>query len=311
MTTSGDFRLSGRSAAVQNKAKRSWKGLGRELFDCVSSDDIFGRSAQLAYYFFFAIFPGFIFLSALLNAMSGSVLRETLMVHLPRVLPPHGFHLIKKTFTETTHGGAGSMTFGAVLWLWSATAGMAAVCDTLNAVHDVKEGRPYWKVQAIALGLTVVAMVLLLSALGTLFSADVLVNLSPGGAIATPLRMAIRVAAWIVAFLLVAALFALVYFFAPDVEERRWHWITPGAALGIGLWVVATVGLRVYLHFADGFSSIYGSLEAVIILLLWFYIGGFAILMGAEVNATLENQAAKEGDPEARAKGEKTAPEAG
>jgi membrane protein len=113
-----------------------------------------------------------------------------------------------------------------------------------------------------------------------------------------------------VAFLLVAVIFALVYFLAPDVKERKWHWITPGATIGIVLWIAANIGLRVYLHFSHSLSVTYGSLGAVIVLLTWFYIGGFALLMGAEINAVNENRAAQEGDPEAKAKGEK-APEVG
>lgn len=309
MAITGNFGLLGTSAIVRPPVSRSWKNIGRELFDSVSSDDILGRSAQLAYYFFFALFPGFIFLSALLSVLAGSSLRDSLMVHLPRVVPPDAFHLIQQTFTETTHGG-GKMTFGALVALWSATAGMAAACDTLNAVHDVNEGRPYWKVQLTALGLTIAAMVLLLGAVAVLFSGDALIKLSPSGGLHMPLMVLIRVAAWILAFLLIAVIFAMVYFLAPDVKERKWHWITPGATCGIILWIVATIGLRVYLHFSHSFSVTYGSMGAVIILLTWFYIGGFALLMGAEINAVNEDKAAQEGDPEAKAKGEKT-PETG
>lgn len=290
--------------AMREGSSRSRKHFGREFFHAVSRDDLFGRSAQLAYYFFFAIFPGFIFLSALLSAFSGSSLRDSLMVHLPKVVPPRAFHLMHDTFTQTTHG-RGVMTFGALVALWSATAGMTAICNTLNAVHEVKESRPYWKVRLVALWLTIAAMILLLAAAGALLSGNATIKLWPDGPFHLPLTWAVRIASWIVAFLLVAILFALVYFFAPDIKEQKWHWITPGAITAIILWIAATIGLRVYLHFSHSFSATYGALGAVIVLLLWFYVTGFAILVGAEINTVREHLAASQGDPEAKAKGER------
>lgn len=278
--------------------------MGRELFHAVSSDDIFGRSAQLAYYFFFAIFPGFIFLSALITTIAGPSLRASLLAHLSHVVPPQAFHLVRQTFMQTTHG-EGAMTFGGLVALWSATAGMAALCNTLNAVHDVTESRPYWKVRLVALGLTIMAMLLLLAAACALFSGNAAAGLWPEGPFHEALVVALRVAAWIVAFLLVAAILAVVYFYAPDIKERKWHWITPGAITAVVLWILATIGLRFYMHFSHSFSTTYGTLGAVIVLLTWFYIAGFAMLMGAEINTVRENKAAEEGDPEAKAKGEK------
>lgn len=160
----------------------------------------------------------------------------------------------------------------------------------------------------VALVLTIVTTLLLLCAIVALFTGDAMIRLS-GYGLQWALMALIKAAQWIVAFAVIAVIFALIYYFAPDTEERRWHWITPGAALGILLWIVATVGLRVYLHFFHSFSVTYGSLGAVIILLTWFYIGGFAMLTGAEINAVIENEAAQEGNPEATPKGEKS-PEA-
>lgn len=285
-------------------ASRSWKALFHELFHSMSDDDIFGRSAQLAYYFFFALFPGLIFLSALLGMLSGSGLHNSLMAYLPRIVPSQALQLIQQTFTETTHG-TGTMTFGVLIALWSATVGMSAACDTLNAVHDVQESRPYWKVELTALLLTIVAALLVLVTIGAVFSGNYLIHMSEGGGLHSFLLVGIRAAQWVVAFVLIAMIFALVYFIAPDVKERKWHWITPGATVGIVLWVVATIGLRVYLHYFNSFSATYGSLGAVMILLTWFYITGFALLTGAEINAAIEDKAAQEGDPEAKAKGEK------
>src|SRR5262249_6841244 len=112
---------------------------------------------------------------------------------------------------------------------------------------------------------------------------------------------------WAVALFAISLAFALVYYFGPDVEEQHWYWITPGSMIGVLLWLGCSIGLRIYLHFFNTYNKTYGSLGAVIILLLWFYVTGLAFLVGAEVNAEIENAAAVRGHPEAKAPGEKKA----
>jgi membrane protein len=84
--------------------------------------------------------------------------------------------------------------------------------------------------------------------------------------------------------------FSLVYYFAPDIEERKWFWVTPGSVAGVVLWLLASIGFRFYLHFFNNYSATYGFLGAVVILMLWLYITGFAILIGGEVNWVIENE---------------------
>lgn len=278
----------------------------RKLMHSISAHELFGRSAQLAYYFFFSIFPGLIFVSALMGILSGpgSPLHKTLMEHLPQALPPKALHLVQHTFQQTGHQ-SGEITFGVLAALWSATAGMTAVCRTLNAVHEVKESRPFWKVRLTALLLTIASSLLLLFAIAVLFWGYTMLRLSAGEG-SSLLAVLIKIAQWAAAIVVVMVIFALVYFFAADIKDRKWHWITPGASLGVGLWILATIGFRFYLRYFHSFSATYGSLGAVIVLLTWFYIGGFALLIGAEINTIKENKAAQQGNPEAVPKGEKS-----
>ena len=99
--------------------------------------------------------------------------------------------------------------------------------------------------------------------------------------------------------------FALVYYFAPDVEQRKWYWITPGATIGMVTWLIASIALRIYLRFFNSYSATFGSVGAAIILMTWFYVSGMMILIGAEANSAIENAAAKRGEPGAKQKGEK------
>ena len=99
--------------------------------------------------------------------------------------------------------------------------------------------------------------------------------------------------------------FALIYYFAPDLHEVKWQLITPGSIVGVVLWLLVSFGFKLYLHFFDSYSKAYGSLGAVIVLMLWLYLTGAAVLFGGEVNAVIEDAMAKAGDPDAKLKGEK------
>ncbi|HEV2277802.1 MAG TPA: YihY/virulence factor BrkB family protein [Acidobacteriaceae bacterium] len=297
-------RHSAPSHPTSGSARRPVRQFLKELFSSISADDITGRSAELAYYFFFAIFPGFIFLSSLADIFSGGHdgVRAIVMQHLASVVPPQAYKVLQQAFTESGQH-VGGLTLGIVLTLWAATAGMSGACDTLNAVHDVKESRPWWKVQLTAFALTIITTILILCTIGELFAGDSVIRLighGPSGLV----WVLVKIVQWTIAVALIALVFGVTYYLAPDVEDREWHWITPGAALGIILWAVASFGLRLYLHYNDSYSLKYGSIGAVMILLVWFYIAGFALLIGGEVNAVMEDIAAKRGDPNAVQKGE-------
>jgi membrane protein len=118
--------------------------------------------------------------------------------------------------------------------------------------------------------------------------------------------LAWKVAQWPLAFFFIVFGFALLYYWGPDAEQD-WAWITPGSMFGVVLWIVASLGFRVYLHYFNSYSKTYGSLGAVIILLYWLYISGMAFMIGGEINSEIENAAAKRGHPDAKAEGEKVA----
>ena len=107
---------------------------------------------------------------------------------------------------------------------------------------------------------------------------------------------------WPVSLAAMFLAFSLVYYFAPDLEERRWFWVTPGSVAGVSIWVIASIGFRIYLHFFNSYSQTYGSLGAAIILMVWLYLTGFAILIGGEVNWAIENEDKKAAELEVRKK---------
>lgn len=283
--------------------------LGKRVWSSLNNDDVFGRAAQLAYYFFFALFPGLIFVSAVLGLLAGpgTQLHDSLLRYMSTALPGSAFDLIKQTLDQTTKAsGGGKLTFGILAALWSATQGMAAVEDTLNAVYDVREGRPIWKSRGTALGLTVVCSILLIVALTVILYGNTLASFTGEHlGLGTAVTWLWKIVQWPVALFFLSLVFALAYYYGPDVEQRHWQWMTPGALVGMLTWIIASAALRVYLHFLNSYSATYGSLGAVMILLTWFYVTGLMLLLGAEVNAEIENAAAKSGKPDAKHKGQK------
>jgi membrane protein len=291
----------------------TWRDLGRRIWLEIYAGDLFSRAAALSYYFLLALFPLLLFLLALLGsfAETGTELRNNLFRYLSQLVPGSAFQLIDTTITEVSlNAGGGKLSFGLLTALWFASNGMGAITDTLNATYGVKDSRPWWKVRLVAVGLTAALGVLIVSALTLLVYGGEI-----GNSVASALHLGnVFAAAWnllqwpiVLSFVLFA--FALVYYFAPDLEHQKWYWITPGSVAGVGLWLLVSFGLRLYLHYFNRYSVTYGSLGAVIILMLWFYLMGMAILIGGKINAEIEHAAAEEGAPGAKLPGEKSAPE--
>jgi membrane protein len=236
-------------------------------------------------------------------------MQTDLFGYLSQVLPPDAFKVISHTLTEVTkNAGGAKLTVGIVLTLWFASGGMSSMISGLDGVYEVKEGRPFYKVRLIALGLTIAISVLIFLALlgvllGSWMSNYAGAHLGLGNAAVT----AWHVVQIIVALALVTLSFSLIYYYGPDLKEQHWYWITPGAFIGVLLWVAASFAFRLYLHFFNSYSKTYGSLGAAMILLMWLYITGFSFLIGGEINAQIEHAAAVRGHPEAKAPGEKKA----
>ncbi len=273
-------------------AVRTWKA--------IVDDRIFGHAAELGFYFLFALFPTLFSASSILGLIARSATRyfDRLLHYLALVIPTQAFGIVLHTFNETTaHSTSGKVTFGLIAAIWSASVGISAVQDTLNAVYKIEESRSYIKARIEAIGLTILLMVIITCCLASMFGGDFLAAVAANRIhdtfLQTVVGTGVRFVGWMVATALLALTFAVVYYWAPDLKTRCWHWLTPGGALGIIGWLVASLGLRIYLHFFNSYSVTYGSLGAVIILLTWFYITGLMLLAGAEINGQIEAAAAE------------------
>ena len=263
-------------------------------------DDLLSRAAELGFYFLFALFPLLICASSVLGlaARSASTFYDGLLHSLAVVVPPSAYQLVINTFNETAKASSGGKAvLGFVLALWSASMGFAAIQDTLNLVYKVRETRPYWKSRGLAVLVTILLAVIATVNLAVLFAGNLIVAHAYQHIWHRPLRIslaiAIRVITWIVATALLVLIFSTIYYYAPNLKKKTWRWLTPGAAFGIITWMLASLGFRAYLHFFNTYSLTYGSLGAVVILLMWFYITGLTLLTGAELNSEIQASVAE------------------
>src|SRR5579859_3404 len=285
--------------------------LVKQVWTEIDHNDVLNRASELAYNFLLSIFPLLLFLLSVLGifAKEGTALRNQLFSGLAHLVPPSASNLISQTVNEITQSsGGGKLTFGIVFFLWSASGGISTMISVLNAAYHVHDRRPWYKVRAIVLAITLALAILIVLALTVVLLGGYIANFVDNRVgLGTSLLLAWKVLQWPLAFFFISFAFALVYYFGPDVKERHWHWITPGSVAGVLLWLISSFGLRMYLHFFNSYSKTYGSLGAVMILLLWFYITGLAFLVGGEVNAVIKQAEAKRGHPEAKPEGRKTA----
>jgi membrane protein len=261
----------------------------------IRADDVFGRAAQLAYYFFLALFPFLICVIATLSIF-GSADRGRILLFsfLARFLPDPAFDLIAGTFDQIlAKSGPLKMSLGLVAAVWSASLGMGAVMDTLNAAYKVQETRSVAKQYLIAIGLTIgMGMIVVFSILTVVLGDRV------AGALNLPRVISIvwRVLEWPLAVALLLLGFSITYYFAPDLKNRAWRWISPGAVAGVSLLVLVSVGLRIYVRFYNNYGVMYGSLGGVVVLLLCFYLGSVALLSGGALNGVVERSASDRGE---------------
>jgi membrane protein len=253
-------------------------------------DDALGIAAQLAYYLILALFPFILVLVSLLGTFGSPESASQVLAYFQRVMPEQAYDIIE-TFTANIISGQaeapGLFTFGILFTIWAASGAFAALINALNRAYDVQETRPFWKVRGIAILMTLGLSVLVL--IGVL-----LLVLGPqiGTAIANvfgleeTFLLVWDIARWPAALFFMVFTVALLYYFAPDVDQP-FRWITPGGLIGVLLWVLASVGFNFYVSNFGSYNKTYGSIGAVIVLLLYLYISSLTILFGATLNATL------------------------
>jgi len=288
---------------------QSWQSVAKRVWADIGKDKIFSHAAELAYYFLLALFPLLLFLTSVIGLVigSGTGLRHSLFNYLGKVLPSSASQLVSDTMFEVSSAsGGGKMSFGILAALWAASNGMGAISQSLNAAYHVEESRSWWKQRLIAVGLTIALAVLIISALAlVLYGGKIADGLAASYGFGVVFVILWKILQWPIVLIFLLLGFALIYYWAPDLRDQNWRWVTPGSTVAVALWLLVSLAFRLYLHFFDSYSKTYGSLGAVIVLMLWFYLTGASVLIGGEINSDIEELAARKGAAQAKKKGDK------
>ncbi len=270
-----------RNAGLFTVLKRTAKGF--------SEHDLSTYAAALAYRGLFSVFPFLLFLMALLGFLQLPAFFAWLREQAALVLPPVAMEQVDPVIDQLQRSQGGLMSFGIVLALWTASIGVRALMNAMNRVYEVQESRPAWKLFLLSVFYTIGLAVMMLLAAGFMTLGPQIMSW-----IASQIGMEqllVAVWAWIrwplAIFLLMLAV-ALIYYATPDVEQD-FRFITPGSVVAVIVWLAASIGFGIYVqNFAD-YNATYGSIGAIIVLLLYFYISAAVLLLGAQLNATIEH----------------------
>jgi membrane protein len=268
----------------------SWTELARRTWREVVDDDVFGLAAQLSYYFFLALFPALLFLLALASFFPLSDVTDDVGRALGAFVSPQVLELIQDQMRRLANNeNGGLLTFGVAGALWSSSAALVSIVGALNCAYDIEEGRPWWRVRLTAIGLTFGIALFVIVALALVLGGPALAEkLGQTTGWGSPFEWTWLILQWPVVFTLIAVGIGSIYYFGPDADQD-WAWITPGAVAATILWLLISLLFKFYVTKFTDYEGSYGTVGGVIVVLLWFYVSGIAILAGAELNSEIEH----------------------
>ncbi|MEU0038585.1 YihY/virulence factor BrkB family protein [Streptomyces sp. NPDC006333] len=281
--------------------KRAWgaalKGALREFKD----DELADRAAALTYYGVLSLFPALLVLVSLLGIVGRSA-ADRVLTNLRQLTPGSAHDIITRAVDQLqNNSGAGSVVAiaGIVLAVWSASGYVAAFIRAANAVYDIPEGRPLWKILPVRVGVTVVLMILAVAgSVIVVFSGGVARQAGSALGVGDTGLAVWSVAKWPVLVVLVTVMIAILYWASPNAKVKGFRWITPGSFLALVIWMLASAGFAFYVANFASYNRTYGTMAGVIVFLVWLWMTNLAILLGLEFDAeTIRQRAIAGGHP--------------
>ena len=271
--------------------RRSWWETLKRTVSEFRDDDITDWAAALTYYAVLAIFPALIALISVLGLIGQSA-TDPLIDNLTALTPGPANDIITNAVNEITasQSTAGiAFVLGLLGALWSASGYVGAFSRASNAIYEIDEGRPFWKLRPQQLGLTLLLILLLAAmALAVVVTGQLAKEVGDLVGVGDTAVTVWEIAKWPAIALVVVMIFAILYYAAPNVKQPGFRWITPGGALALVLWLLASGGFALYVANFSSYNATYGSIAGVIVFLVWLWLTNVAILLGAELNSELE-----------------------
>ncbi|MDX3230148.1 YihY/virulence factor BrkB family protein [Streptomyces sp. ME19-01-6] len=275
--------------------KKSWWAVLRGTFKEFKDDELADRAAALTYYAILSLFPALLVLISLLG-IAGQSATSAILDNVQQLTPGAARDVIRKAVRQLQgNAGIGSAMaiVGLALAIWSASGYVAAFIRASNAVYDLPEGRPVWKVLPLRLALTVVLIVIaVVSALIVVFTGPLARRAGDVLGIGDTALTVWSIAKWPVLVLLVTLMIAILYWAGPNAKVRGFKWVTPGSFLALLIWMLASAGFAFYVANFASYNGTYGTFAGVIIFLVWLWITNIAILLGLEFDAEAARQRA-------------------
>ncbi len=271
------------------RAPIDWRELARRTIVDTLEDDCPGLAAQLAFYFLLAVFPALLFLVSLLGYLPLNAALGTAVAQLEAVVPREVVSLIREQLEQVLSGRHGGLlTLGIAGAVWSSSSAVTAIITALNRAYDIEEWRPWWKRRLIAIALTIALAVFVMLAFAFVVGGrDLAVWVAQTMGAGDLFASVWAVAQWVLALALVVLAVDLVYYFGPNADNE-WVWVTPGSLLATMLWLTASAGFKLYVQNFGSYAAVHGAIGTIIVLMLWFYLSGLALLVGAELNAEID-----------------------
>jgi membrane protein len=272
--------------------KPSWQFIARKTLREFSKDQCPDLAAALTYYAVLSLFPALLALVSLLGVFGQAEKTTTALLDIvQRIAPGSTVDIIRQPIEEVTNSPSAGFTLviGILVALWSASGYVGAFARAMNRVYEVDEGRPFIKLRATMLGVTVVN-VLIVAALGAMLVLSGPVAEAVGNAVGLggTFLAVWNIAKWPVMVLLVVAAIAILYYFTPNVRQPKFRWMTMGSFIALVVFVLASLGFAFYVANFSNYNKTYGAIGGVIVMLLWLWILNMSLLFGAEFDAETE-----------------------
>lgn len=291
---SGDAR--GREAGRPREIPRpGWRDILLRVKEEQSKDHLSIIAAGVAFYSLLALFPALAALISLYGLVADPAQVQQQLSQVSGFLPPEAHRLLDQQLSRivSQSGGALSLALigGVLLALWSAAKGMNALITALNVAYDEEETRGFFKLNGLALLLTFLGILFVLISLTLITAVPALLgNLGLPGF----LQAIVNIGRWFLLAVLIMLGLAALYRYAPDRDQPQWNWVSWGSGIATALWILASLLFSFYVANFASYNETYGSVGAIIILLMWFYLTAYVILLGAELNAEMERQTRKD-----------------